>query len=254
MNAISREAFAFLGAVRFFTRIPVSDRVPHSAEALNHSARYFPAVGILVGIISALAFGLATLLFPDTVSIVIAMATSIYITGAFHEDGLSDMTDGLGGGWEKMRILEIMKDSRVGSYGVVAITMALLSKFVLLSAFSAGWIPLLLIAGHAFSRYCSVLIMAGMHYVREDALSKSKPLATQLSRNALIVASVFGVFPLLLLPLTASLFGSIAALIATVWLARKLQKWLGGYTGDCLGAAQQISELAFYLGVLSVIR
>ena len=254
MNSFRREAFAFLGAIRFFTRIPISDQVPHSAEGLNHSARYFPAVGILVGSISALAFALAGLFVPETVSIVIAMATSIYLTGAFHEDGLSDMTDGLGGGWEKMRILEIMKDSRVGSYGVVALTMALLSKFVLLSAFNAAWIPALLIAGHAFSRYCSVLVMAGMHYVREDLLSKSKPLATQLSRNALLVASVFGILPLLLLPLQASLLGVVAALITTIWLGRKLQKWLGGYTGDCLGAAQQISELAFYLGALVIIR
>ncbi len=254
MNSFRREAFAFLGAIRFFTRIPISDQVPHSAEGLNHSARYFPAVGILVGSISALAFALAGLFVPETVSIVIAMATSIYLTGAFHEDGLSDMTDGLGGGWEKMRILEIMKDSRVGSYGVVALTMALLSKFVLLSAFNAAWIPALLIAGHAFSRYCSVLVMARMHYVREDLLSKSKPLATQLSRNALLVASVFGILPLLLLPLQASLLGVVAALLTTIWLGRKLQKWLGGYTGDCLGAAQQISELAFYLGALVIIR
>ena len=254
MSAVRREAFAFLGAVRFFTRIPISDRVPHSAEGLNHSARYFPAVGILVGSISALAFALTGLFVPETVSIVIAMATSIYLTGAFHEDGLSDMTDGLGGGWEKMRILEIMKDSRVGSYGVVALTMALLSKFVLLSAFNAAWVPALLIAGHTISRYCSVLIMAGMQYVREDALSKSKPLATKLSRSALLVASVFGILPLLLLPLQASLLGVVAALLATIWLGRKLQKWLGGYTGDCLGAAQQISELAFYLGALVIIR
>ena len=254
MNACRREAFAFLGAIRFFTRIPITDRVPHSAEGLNHSARYFPAVGILIGSISALAFALTGLFFPETVSIVIAMATSIYLTGAFHEDGLSDMTDGLGGGWEKMRILEIMKDSRVGSYGVVALTMALLSKFVLLSAFNATWIPALLIAGHTFSRYCSVLVMAGMHYVREDALSKSKPLATKLSRNALLVASAFGILPLLLVPLQASLLGIVAALLATIWLGRKLQKWLGGYTGDCLGAAQQISELAFYLGALVIIR
>ncbi len=254
MKAFRREAFAFLGAIRFFTRIPISDRVLHSAEGLNYSARYFPAVGILVGSISALAFALAGLFVPETVSIVIAMATSIYLTGAFHEDGLSDMTDGLGGGWEKMRILEIMKDSRVGSYGVVALTMALLSKFVLLSAFNTAWIPALLIAGHALSRYFSVLVMAGMEYVREDALSKSKPLATQLSRNALLVASLFGTLPLLLLPIQASLLGTFSALLATIWLGRKLQKWLGGYTGDCLGATQQISELAFYLGALVIIR
>ena len=253
MQQMQRELFAFLGAVRFFTRIPVSCRVPHSNEYLNHSARYFPAVGVLVGTLSAIAFSIALLFLPLSIAILIAMATSIYITGAFHEDGLSDMTDGLGGGWEKMRILEIMKDSRVGSYGAIAIAMALLGKFALLNEFASFWIPLLLITGHAFSRYCSVLIMAGMAYVREDTLSKSKPLATQLSHNALLVATGFGILPLLLLPLSASLAGVVAGLIVTIWLGRKLQKWLGGYTGDCLGAAQQLSELAFYLGALAVL-
>ena len=254
MRILQREFYAFLGAIRFFTRIPVSNRVPHSPEQLNHAARYFPAVGIIVGLVSAIAFGVASVFFPEAVCVVIAMATSIYITGAFHEDGLSDMTDGLGGGWDKARILEIMKDSRVGSYGVIAIAMTLLAKFALLSAVTASWMPLLLVAGHAFSRYCAVLVMAGMTYVREDALSKAKPLATQLTRNALIVASAFGLLPLLLLPVSASLAGVCLGLLITIWLGRKLQKWLGGYTGDCLGATQQLSELAFYLGVLAVIQ
>lgn len=254
MKHFHREVIAFLSAIRFFTRIPIPDAVPHSAEGLNHAARYFPAVGILIGIVSAIAFGLSNLFYPEPVCVFIAMAASIYITGAFHEDGLSDMADGLGGGWDKMRILEIMKDSRIGNYGAITITMVLLAKFITLSEFSAGWIPLLLIAGHAFSRYCSVLIMAGMSYVREDALSKSKPLATQLSPNALVVASVFGLLPLLLIPLNASLAGAFAGALITIWLGRKIQKWLGGYTGDCLGATQQLSELAFYLGALAVIQ
>lgn len=250
---VRNELIAFLGAIRFFTRIPVSDRIPHSAEGLNHSARYFPAVGIIVGTTSAIAFSIATYAFPVPVAVLIAMACSIYLTGGFHEDGLSDMADGLGGGWSKTRILEIMKDSRVGSYGVIAICMALLGKFVLLDAFNPIWIPVLLIAAHTFSRYCAVLIMTGMAYVREDAQSKSKPLATRLSRNAFLVATLLGLMPLLLLPVSAAVSGVLGGFLSTIWLGRKLQKWLGGYTGDCLGAAQQLSELAFYLGALAVL-
>jgi len=248
------ELNAFLGAVRFFTRIPVSERIPHSDALLNHASRYFPAVGLLVGFVSAVSFLVASLALPPSVSILIAMVTSIYLTGAFHEDGLTDMTDGLGGGWEKMRILEIMKDSRVGSYGVIAICMTLLIKFICLSEFDPAWIPAILIAGHAFSRYCSVLIMAGMSYVREDALSKSKPLATTLSSSSLLVASAFGIGALTVLPWPAALAGAAAGFAITTWLARKLQKWLGGYTGDCLGAAQQLSEVAFYVGALAVLH
>jgi adenosylcobinamide-GDP ribazoletransferase len=252
--AIRHEWYALLGAIRFFTRIPVSDRIPHSEALLNHAARYFPAVGLLVGLVSALAFGLSLMALPKSVSILIAMAASIYLTGAFHEDGLTDMTDGLGGGWEKHRILEIMTDSRVGSYGVIAIALVLAMKFACLEAVPTAWIPVLLIIGHAFSRYCSVLIMAGMHYVREDALSKAKPLATQLSGRALTVATLFGLLPLLWLPFDAMVTGMVCALITTLWLGRKLQKWLGGYTGDCLGAVQQLSEVTFYMGVLTILR
>ena len=193
-------------------------------------------------------------MLPQSVSVLLAMAASIYVTGAFHEDGLTDMTDGLGGGWEKLRILEIMKDSRVGSYGVIAIAMVLALKLACLTEINAAWVPVLLVTGHAFSRYCSVLIMAGMHYVREDASSKAKPLATQLSRNALVIASLFGLVPLLWLPFNALIAGMVCALLITVWLGRKLQQWLGGYTGDCLGATQQLSEVAFYVGVLSALH
>ena len=248
------ELYAFLGAIRFFTRIPVSDRIPHTETLLNYAARYFPAVGLLVGLISAGAFALSLMLLPKSISVLLAMSVSIYLTGAFHEDGLTDMTDGLGGGWEKLRILEIMKDSRVGSYGVIAIGMALALKFACLSEAPSAWVPALLVIGHALSRYCSVLIMAGMHYVREDALSKAKPLATQLSGNALVVATLFGLLPLLWLPFGAMTLGLVCALTATIWLGRKLQKWLGGYTGDCLGAVQQLSEVAFYLGALAALR
>lgn len=254
MTKARLEAYAFLGALRFFTRIPVSDRIPHSESLLNHAARYFPAVGLIVGLFSAVAFEASLFVLPQSVSVLLAMATSTYLTGAFHEDGLSDMTDGLGGGWDKMRILDIMKDSRVGNYGVIALVMVLAIKFVCLNEINPRWVPVLLVIGHAYSRYCSVLIMAGMRYVREDTLSKAKPLATQLSGKALIVASCFGLVPLLWLPFNTMVTGIICSLIITIWLGRKLQKWLGGYTGDCLGAVQQLSEAAFYLGVLAALR
>lgn len=247
---LKRELEYFFGAIRFFTRLPVPGWVGHSTEALNQSARYFPAVGLLVGGIGALVFLGASWLWPQPVAVLLAMAATIYATGAFHEDGLADTIDGLGGGWEKLRILEIMKDSRVGSYGVVAMTLALLGKFTLLNALDAALIPFALLAGHAFSRLCSTLLLATMDYVREDLLAKSKPLATRLSPTALLVAIAFVVPALLVLPWQKMIFAVFLASTATFWLARKFKRWLGGYTGDCLGATQQVSEIAFYLGLL----
>jgi adenosylcobinamide-GDP ribazoletransferase len=161
------------------------------------------------------------------------------------------MVDGLGGGWDKLRILEIMKDSRVGSYGVVALVLALLGKFVLLVALDATLVPFALLAGHAVSRFCSTVLLATMDYVREDLLAKAKPLATRLSGGEMLVALGFVIAVLALLPLEKAVAGCALAALATFWLAGKFKRSLGGYTGDCLGATQQVSEIAFYLGLLA---
>ena len=249
---LRRELGYFFGALRFFTRLPVPGWVGHSTEALNRSARYFPAVGLLVGGIGALVFLGAMQLWPQPVAVLLSMAVTIYATGAFHEDGLSDSVDGLGGGWDKLRILEIMKDSRVGSYGVVAMVLALLGKFTLLSSLDAVLVPWALLAGHALSRFCSTVLLATMDYVREDQESKARPLATRLSGGGMLVAALFGLAGLALLPPAKALAGVALAAAATVWIAGKFRRWLGGYTGDCLGAAQQVAEIGFYLGILAV--
>ena len=249
---LRRELEYFFGAVRFFTRLPVPGWVGHSAEALNRSARYFPAVGLLVGGIGALVFLGALQLWPQPVAVLLSMATTIYATGAFHEDGLSDTVDGLGGGWDRLRILEIMKDSRVGSYGVVATVLALLGKFTLLISLDGALVPLALLAGHAVSRFCSTALLATMDYVRDDLLARAKPLATRISGGGMLVALFFVVVALAWLPAEKALAGCGLAALATLWLAAKFKRWLGGYTGDCLGATQQVSEIAFYLGLLAV--
>ncbi len=253
MSLLRSELESFLGAIRFFTRLPVPASVGHSEDGLNRSAHYFPLMGVIVGGVAALVFWGADMLWPKSVSILLSMAATLYLTGAFHEDGLSDMADGLGGGWDKTRILEIMKDSRVGSYGVVALVLALLSKFILLNEFSAAWLPATLIAGHAVSRLCATALLVTMDYVREDDSSKAKPLATRMTADGFALAVVLILPTLFFLPPSAVMAGGALALISTLWISGLLSRWLGGYTGDCLGGVQQVSELAFYLGVLAVL-
>jgi adenosylcobinamide-GDP ribazoletransferase len=250
---IRQELESFLGAVRFFTRLPVPGWVCHSAEGLNRSARYFPAVGLLVGGIGALAYLAALQLWPQPVAVLLSLAATIYVTGAFHEDGLADAVDGIGGGWDKARILEIMKDSRVGTFGAVALWLALTGKLVLLAGLDAGLVPSALVAGHALSRFCSTVLLATMNYVREDLQSRAKPLATSLSGGAFAVALAFAAAGLLPLPWDKALAGCLLAAAATAWLAGKFRRWLGGYTGDCLGAVQQVAEIAIYLGLLAAL-
>ena len=248
---IRRALAYFFGAVRFFTRLPVPAWVGHSSEALHRSARYFPAVGLLIGGIGALVYLGAAYFWPQPVAVLLSLAATIYATGAFHEDGLADTVDGLGGGWEKLRILEIMKDSRVGSYGVVAMVLALLGKVTLLNSLDGALVPFALLAGHAVSRFCSTVLLATMDYVREDLLAKAKPLATRISGGEMLVALLFVLVVLTLLPTEKAVAGCVLAALATLWLAGKFRRWLGGYTGDCLGATQQVSEIAFYLGLLA---
>ena len=252
VHPLRRETEYFFGAIRFFTRLPVPAWVGHSSEALNRSARYFPAVGIVVGALAALVFVLASLFWPKTLAVLAAMAATLYATGAFHEDGWSDMVDGFGGGWEKSQVLNIMKDSRIGSFGAVALVMMLLAKFCALIELELTAIPAVLVAGHTLSRFCSTSLMRGLDYVRDEG--KAKPLATRIGRAELAfagdTAGLALLLPLRILPPGAVVVGCIGAALATLWLARLFRRRLGGYTGDCLGAAQQLAEVAFYGGLL----
>jgi len=242
----------FFGAIRFFTRLPVPRWVGHSSEALQSSSRYFPAVGLIVGGIAALTFALAMLVWPKTLAVLAAMAITLYLTGAFHEDGWSDMVDGFGGGWEKAQILTIMKDSRIGSFGAVALVMMLLTKFCALVEIDAAQIAFALIAGHTLSRLYATLVMVKLDYVRDEG--KAKPMATSIGPGSLVFAALTALFSLLpllfVLPIRQTLIGVVLAGLAALWLARMFKKQIGGYTGDCLGATQQFSEVAFYCGLL----
>lgn len=248
---IRQELEYFFGALRFFTRLPVPAWVPHSEAQLNRASRYFPAVGLLVGLIGGFVWLIASLFWPKTIAILLALSATILATGAFHEDGLSDMTDGFGGGWDKERILEIMKDSRVGSFGVVVLVLTLLGRFMALVELPDTWVFMALIAGHAVSRFCATALLYLMDYVREDALSKAKPLATRISPLELDIAGATALLPCLLLPFWHLPMALLLAAGVTWLLAGFYRRWIGGYTGDCLGAVQQAAELAFYLGLLA---
>lgn len=248
---IRRELERFFGAVSFFTRLPVPSWVGHTGVALDRSARYFTAVGLLVGLVGALVYIAAALFWPKTLAVLLSMAATVLVTGAFHEDGLADTLDGLGGGWDKARILEIMKDSRIGSFGVIALVLALLSKFMLLVELREAWLPAALIAGHGVSRLAATSLLATLVYVRDDAQAKAKPVATRLGWDDLAVAATFALAGLMLLPPGRTLVACVLAALITAWMAHLFRRRLGGTTGDCLGATQQLAELAFYLGLVA---
>lgn len=247
-----RELRRLLICLGYFTRLPIPARVGWSSAELNRAARYFPLVGLLVGGLGGAILWGALHFVPPGVAVILSMLSTLLITGAFHEDGLADSADGFGGGWQPEQILSIMKDSRIGSYGAITLGMALLSKFVLLQALGASAMLALPIV-HAASRVPPLLIMSFMRYVRNTDNSRAKPVAEGLGAAEWITGTVLGLLPLLILACAGYLAaGRSVAMLVMLALsgavcARYFYQRIGGYTGDALGAAQQICELTAYL-------
>lgn len=241
---IRREWRLFLTAVQFMTRCPVPAWVGHSPDQLDRATRYFPLVGVCVGLWGIAVFVTAGAGLPAPVAAVLSVAATVVATGAFHEDGLADTCDGLFGGWTQADALRIMRDSRIGSFGAAALVLVLGLK---ITATSALAVPAAIVAGHACSRLMAVCVITALPYVRDEG--KSKPVAGGVGRTELGIAALCGLLPLLLLGWRAVpallLAAGVTALLA-LWFRRRL----GGYTGDCLGATQQVAEVTVLLAVL----
>ena len=261
---IKHEWILLLVAVQFLTRLSVPPFKHYDPQWLHQSSRHFPAVGLLVGLLCAGVFWLSSLLFTPLVAAVLSTAFGIKLTGAFHEDGLADSCDGLGGGLTRERTLTIMKDSRLGTYGVLGLVSALLLKISLLASMPIPIAVIALIIGHTASRLLCISLLSLLPYGGEIEHAKAKPMAQQLtpiqglySSGWLILAIILValIFPNTMqqIGLAQWLLAMILALIATDYMRRLLRRRLDGYTGDGLGATQQLSEIAIYIGLAASI-
>ena len=249
MRRLSYQVQLFLCAVQFLTRVPTPALRDFQPDWISRSARYFPLVGLLIGGACAAVFWSASLIWTGWLPALLALAAGVLITGAFHEDGLADTADGLGGGTTVARRLTIMKDSRIGTYGALALGLSLAIKAAALATLPAGLGAWTLVAAHGAGRGASVLAMRALPYVGDAKVGKWKPSAAGLSLAEVLMAMAVAGLPLALSPDgvvgLAILVGAILALAVSL-LARRL---LGGYTGDVLGAIEQVFELGFVLGV-----
>lgn len=250
MRVLFYEARIALAALQFFTRLPVPFSLGTSPEQLARCVRYLPLAGIVVGAVTGFVYALAAKILPHAVAVALSIIAGLTLTGAFHEDGLADACDGFGSGSDASRVLEIMKDPRVGSYGAIGLSSALLLKFVSLNALPPSMFVATSIGAHAFSRLMALSIMYTQAYVREDQTTKIGAVARRISTRAFSGATLIGVAPLALLG-GGGLAAGVAACTARVVAARYCHRRIGGYTGDVLGAVQQISELTCYLGLLA---
>jgi adenosylcobinamide-GDP ribazoletransferase len=255
----------FLVAAQFLTRVPVPTPGGFQTRWLSESLRFFPLVGGLVGLANVVVWWLSAHWFPRPVAVGLMLAASLLITGAFHEDGFADTCDGLGGGSTRERALAIMKDSRIGAFGALGLIVLMGLKWSTLVALPVADFWLIVVASHVVSRWCAIGLVWAMQYARAEGAGKSREFDGGLSGIQWLLSGVIGmtavaipaVWPGVALSnavASAAGMGFAAAAITTIAAAAYFRQRIGGYTGDCLGAAQQASELMFLLGALAVLR
>ena len=256
IKLLAQEVRLFIVAIQFLTRLPVPVLANYQPIWLQQSARYLPLTGLLIGCLTALVFASLFWLINPWVAAIGSTAFSIRLTGAFHEDGLADTCDGLGGSFTREGALQIMKDSRLGTYGTLGLVMALALKVSLLASLSLPWALVALVLGHGFSRLFSILLLSLLPYGGEIEHAKAKPMAQSLDTRQAAFA-LLTLLPSLYLPyyllgaasIQPLLLALALMLLATVYMTRLQQKRLGGYTGDGLGATQQLCEVSAYLAL-----
>ncbi len=239
-----------LYAVQFLTRVPVPAWVGHTPDMLQRSVRYYPLVGGLVGLCGGIVYLLASLALAPLVAAGLAVLATVLLTGAFHEDGLADTWDGVGGGLDRARVLEIMRDSRIGTYGGAALIFTLLLRVSALAMLSPQAGLLALVSAHALGRLMVVGVTRVSRYVRAEGLAK--PVAEGVDAPGGIIALVSGILLAALCGL-AGLAALVAAFLATALMLRLLHRKLGGYTGDGLGAVEQTSEVAALVALAALL-
>jgi adenosylcobinamide-GDP ribazoletransferase len=242
----------FLIAVQFMTRLPVGRTLSSSEAELGKAAAFFPLVGVIVGGGAALVFVLLQRVLPASASVLCAITFGTFITNGFHEDGLADSFDGFGGGWTKDRVLEIMRDSRIGTYGALALIFVILAKLNFLSSLPQGQVWRLLIVGHTAARWTTLPLCVWLPYARVEG--QGKRVAKQVGTLEVLIGTVTLIPVLLLFSWQAAVAALLVTSLMTLLCGLYFRVRLRGITGDCLGAANQLTEVSLYLTAVVLLR
>jgi adenosylcobinamide-GDP ribazoletransferase len=233
-------------AVAFLTRLPIPRPQGASPENFVRAHRLFPAVGAAIGgTVGLLCLGLRAIGLPDLAAAALALGASALLTGALHEDGLADVADGFGGGRDPAAKLEIMRDSRLGSYGALMLLVIFVAKVSALAALPDAFVVQGLIAAHALARGVLPFMAMSLPYARKDGLAANagRPdfaTAATAGASALIIAW-------LVLPWREAFCSALAAAACALGMAWLAKRQIGGQTGDVLGGAEQLGETAILL-------
>ena len=247
-----RETEAFRDALRFMTVLPVKSSEALDANWLTRASRYFPAVGVVVGLVAAIVFAVASRYWGGFVPALLAVTATALITGALHEDGLADTADGLGGGRSREVRLAIMKDSRLGTYGALALIFSVGLRIAALALMPPSYAWAALVAAHAGARAAAAWAMNMLPYAGDPAATRISYSETALDRSGAMTALLITLVALLpgLAKAPSSLVaGLVLAALSTLAVVALARRLIGGYTGDVLGAVEQAAEVAFLLGL-----
>lgn len=251
MTRLRQELELLSAAVIFLTRLPLPALRQPPEDQLARAARYFPVAGLIVGVITGIVWLIAHSHVGATLAAGLALAAGVLATGALHEDGLADCCDGLGGGASREKALEIMRDSRIGTYGAIGLLFSFGLRWSALATFAAGTGFTALLVAHTVSRAMIVVTVALLRYAREDGTAAPLAAGIEGGEVGIAVAIAFGVTSVLAgwagiyaLVLSAILGGFV------IWL---LLRRLKGYTGDGLGAVQQVTEIAALVALAGVV-
>lgn len=253
VGRIGEEFCVMLTAFGYFSRLPMPSALAFSEARLAASGRYIPVVGLFVGLVGAAIYWLALQRFSTALAVSMSMVTTLLLTGALHEDGLADCCDAFGGGHQREDVLRIMKDSRIGAFGAIGLVLSLLIKWQALSGIATVMplgAALWMIAAHAASRAATIVYLSTLDYARADGKARS---FAKTPWSSAIVALLIGLPALFWMDTALGCLlvalGFVLHIVLGVWFKHRLN----GYTGDCLGLAQQIFEIAIYLTVLGWI-
>ena len=240
---IKRHIGAILAAASFLTRMPIPQWVGRNSQAIAQASRWFSFVGLMIGIVAAIILYSLSLLMGQYLAVVLTLTIIMLFTGAFHEDGLADLCDGFGGGWQTERKLAIMKDSQIGTYGVLALVVTFSVKLITLMQMPLMLACSSLVICHAGSRALAGLVAVFLPYARHDTNNKTPQKDTPLPIINRFILLFFGAIPLQLLPVGTALTLIGIWLLTFIYLIKLMESNIQGYTGDTLGASQQIIEI-----------
>jgi adenosylcobinamide-GDP ribazoletransferase len=241
-----------VAATRFLTRIPTPS-TPFEDDGISRSARYFPIVGQIVGVLCAAVWLGSGSLWPGLPAAALAVVAGVLATGALHEDGLADTADGLGGGRDREHRLAIMKDSRIGSYGALALILAIVLRVVLLAGMAPWTGALALVVAHGGARAVAVIVMAAVPYGGDRSAAKIQPAPGEVTWREAAVAAACGAWPLFALGWERAVLAVGLAATAVTGMALTARRLIGGVTGDILGGVEQLAEIMLLMGAAAAV-